>query len=358
MTTLAPARLRALRRALLRWYDAHARDLPWRRTRDPYAIWVSEVMCQQTRVETAVPYFRRFMARFPTLADLARAEEGEVLALWSGLGYYRRARMLHAGVREVVARHGGAVPAGRAARRALPGVGPYTAGAIGSIAFGREEPAVDGNVARVLCRLALIDTPLGRADTERALWELAGRLVVGERPGALNQAVMELGARVCAPRRPACDACPARRRCGARARGAPESLPTPRPRRPPTPTPLVAVVARHRRDLFLVRSRDELYRGLWGVPVLAGSGRPRALAALRAAELSARLEPEPRGEVEHLLSHRRLEVTVWRARAARPLGPGPRRVPSGALDRLGVSRLTRKILEVASRRRPAGALRT
>ncbi|MBC7172514.1 MAG: A/G-specific adenine glycosylase, partial [Polyangiaceae bacterium] len=210
----------SIRSALLEWFDRAQRDLPWRRTLDPYAIWVSEVMLQQTRVETVIPYYERFLTRFPTPAALAEAEEDAVLAAWSGLGYYRRARMLHAGAREVVATYGGAVPEAREARLALPGVGRYTAGAIGSIAFGKPEPIVDGNVARVLSRVRFIETPPGRADTERRLWDEAERLVYGERPGALNQALMELGATVCTPSSPRCTECPIARACAARSKGA------------------------------------------------------------------------------------------------------------------------------------------
>ena len=154
-----------IRQKLLGWYDKAARDLPWRHTRDPYAVWVSEVMLQQTRVETVIPYFQRFLKSFPTPHALAEADEDTVLSHWSGLGYYRRARLLHAGVREVVAQYGGAVPEDWEARRALPGVGRYTAGAIGSIAFDKEEPIVDGNVTRVLARLLRVKTPVGTSAT-------------------------------------------------------------------------------------------------------------------------------------------------------------------------------------------------
>nr|MDQ3035848.1 A/G-specific adenine glycosylase [Myxococcota bacterium] len=205
------------RAALLRWYDASARDLPWRRTRDPYAIWVSEIMLQQTRVPTALRYYDRFLARFPDAHALAAASEDDVLSMWSGLGYYRRARLLHRGVREVVARYDGRVPEDAEARRALPGIGRYTAGAIGSIAFDREEALVDGNVARVLARLRGIDTPLGRADTESRLWSEAESLVRGPRPGALNQSLMELGATICTPSSPRCEHCPVAASCVARA---------------------------------------------------------------------------------------------------------------------------------------------
>jgi A/G-specific adenine glycosylase len=158
----------ALRKKLLAWYDEAARDLPWRHTRDPYAIWVSEVMLQQTRVETVIPYYRRFLHRFPTPRTLAEADEDAVLSQWSGLGYYRRARLLHAGVREVVAQYGGRVPEDANARRRLPGVGRYTAGAIGSIAFDKEEPVVDGNVTRVLARVFRIETPVDAAALGRS----------------------------------------------------------------------------------------------------------------------------------------------------------------------------------------------
>ncbi len=233
----------AIRQKLLGWYDEAARDLPWRQTRDPYAIWVSEVMLQQTRVETVIPYYERFLASFPTPRDLAEADEDTVLSHWSGLGYYRRARLLHAGVREVVAQYGGQVPEDAEARRALPGVGRYTAGAIGSIAFDKEEPIVDGNVTRVLARLFRIGTPVGSAVTSKRIWEEAARLVPGVRPGAFNQALMELGATVCTPKQPSCESCPVADYCEARAHGEVDALPVPRPRKSPIQVKLAAVVA-------------------------------------------------------------------------------------------------------------------
>ena len=344
------------RRALLAWYDENRRDLPWRRTRDPYAIWVSEIMLQQTRVETVVPYYERFLERFPTPADLAAAPEDEVLASWSGLGYYRRARLLHAGVREVVERYGGRVPEDASARRSLPGVGRYTAGAIGSIAFGREEALVDGNVARVLSRLHGIDTPLGRAETERALWSRAEALVRGARPGDLNQALMELGARVCLPRGARCDECPLRSWCGARHDGRVEELPVPRPKKAPKRVKLGAVVAlRGGERVGLVKSSGGLFGGLYGVPTAEGHGRDAARRALKDASMSARLDREPSGRLEHVLSHRRLDVEVWRAVGA-SLEPDERRrlVPLGELDGLGTSTLTRRILAVATDRARTG----
>lgn len=337
--------LRELRDALLRWYDRSARDLPWRRTRDPYAIWVSEVMLQQTRVETVIPYFERFMARFPTPAALAEADEDAVLAAFSGLGYYRRARLLHAGVRDVVARYGGQVPEDAEERRSLPGIGRYTAGAIGSIAFDRPEPLVDGNVARVMARVLGIDTPLGAAATEKRLWAEAEKLVVGERPGDLNQALMELGATVCTPKSPRCEACPIEARCEARRTGRVETLPVPKTRRDPTKVRLAAVVAFEDGRFWLVRSADGLFRGLFGLP-MATSVLPDE--ALRDAGITASTIDGPVSEVSHVLSHRHLTVEVHRARGAKAEVSRDRRcVDTKELETLGVSTLTRKLLHAA-----------
>jgi A/G-specific adenine glycosylase len=201
-----------LRAALLAWYDRHRRDLPWRRTRDPYAIWVSEIMLQQTRVAVVVDRWREFMACFPTVFALAAATEQDVLALWSGLGYYRRARMLHKAA-QAVATAGGAMPTTSAELRKLPGVGSYTAAAVASIACGERIAVVDGNVERVLCRLAGWDAKGGH---ERKVQELAARLVDEDRPGDFNEAMMELGAIVCLPRNPQCLVCPLAGSCKTR----------------------------------------------------------------------------------------------------------------------------------------------
>jgi len=194
---------------LLRWYRAHRRDLPWRRTRDPYAIWVSEVMLQQTRVETVVPYYERFLRAFPTPAALAEADASQVLAMWSGLGYYRRARLLHQGARAVAGR-----PMPTSARELLtvPGIGRYTAGAIASIAHGEVAPLVDGNVARVIARLFALREDVSHGAGRERVWSLAAELLAepdaSADPGAFNQSLMELGARICVPREPRCSACP------------------------------------------------------------------------------------------------------------------------------------------------------
>lgn len=344
---------RALREGLLAWYDEHHRDLPWRRSRDPYAIWVSEVMAQQTRIDTVIPYYQRFLARFPTVGALAAAEEDEVLGQWSGLGYYRRARLLHAGAQAVVREHGGEIPAEAAARRALPGVGRYTAGAIGSIAFGREEAVVDGNVARVLARIFRVDTPLGESRTDKRLWAIADELVRGPRPGDFNQAMMELGATVCTPRSAACLVCPLAETCAARAEGREHELPVPKKKKPPRAVSLVAVVARRGGSTWLERSGERLFGGLWMVPTAeVEEGASDATLAqtarelLRARGIRARLSSS-RGDVRHVLSHRKLTVRVLSATHASGVETETLRcLNAAARAEVGVARLTEKILAV------------
>jgi A/G-specific adenine glycosylase len=337
-----------IRQKLLGWYDKTGRDLPWRHTRDPYAVWVSEVMLQQTRVETVIPYYQRFLNSFPTARALAAADEDTVLSHWSGLGYYRRARLLHAGVREVVARYDGNVPEAADARRALPGVGRYTAGAIGSIAFDKEEPIVDGNVTRVLARVFRIETPVGAAATTNRLWEEAARLVPGERPGDLNQAVMELGATVCTPKQPRCNACPVAEDCAAFVHREVELLPVKRERKAPTALKRTAVVATRGRGtgrtVWLVKGDQPLFGGLWGVPMAEGSAR----TILKESGLQARLGSGPVGEVEHVLTHRRMLIKVYRASAARGTeSETRRRFGANDLESVGISTLTRKVLTSA-----------
>ncbi len=337
-----------IRRDLLRWYDGAARDLPWRRTRDPYAIWVSEVMLQQTRVETVIPYYERFLERFPTPQALAEADEDTVLSHWSGLGYYRRARLLHAGVREVVAQYGGKVPEDAQRRLDLPGVGRYTAGAIGSIAFDKEEPIVDGNVTRVLARVFGVRTPVGSSETTRRLWELAAQLVPGQRPGAFNQALMELGATLCTPKQAACDACPLVEHCEAHARGELDELPLSKPRKAPIEFRLTAVVASSgrgtARSVWLTKGDAALFGGLWGVPMTEGPPRD----ALRRAGVRARLQAAAVGQVDHVLTHRHMRIDVFRATGARAEASASRRsFTAPELARVGISSLTKKLLAAA-----------
>jgi A/G-specific adenine glycosylase len=219
---------------LLAWYERNQRRLPWRDSNDPYAIWVSEVMLQQTRVQTAEPYFHRFMSRFPDLVSLSQSRMQPILKLWEGLGYYRRARHLHAAARIVVAEHNARVPADPAVFQSLPGVGPYICAAVMSIAFDRPLAVVDGNVKRVLSRLMLLDAPVNRPAAHRYFQRMADRLLLADAPGTHNQAVMELGALVCRPRTPQCPACPLATLCSAHEQGRQLAYPVrdkrPRPR--------------------------------------------------------------------------------------------------------------------------------
>jgi A/G-specific adenine glycosylase len=211
---------------LLAWYDANRRELPWRETTDPYAIWVSEVMLQQTQVSRVVDYWPRFLERFPTVAALAESSADDVLGLWSGLGYYRRARLLREAAREIAGSRGGSIPTSAAELRELPGMGEYTASAVASIAFAEPVPVVDANVARVLARVLAIEGDVRRGDARRAVREGAQELLDRHRPGDYNQAVMELGALVCTPVNPDCGSCPVAAMCRAAARGEPTAFPT------------------------------------------------------------------------------------------------------------------------------------
>ena len=261
-TTLDPRRLRTL---LLEHYDAHRRDLPWRESREPYRVWVSEIMLQQTRVETAIPYYRRWMERFPTVEALADGDEETVLKAWEGLGYYSRARNLRRSALIVRERLGGVLPQDSRSLKKLPGIGEYSAGAIASIAYGEVVPAVDGNVRRVLSRLFDLADP-----TDVSLRTLAGELVDPDRPGDWNQALMELGATICTPRAPRCEACPLTGDCRALAEGTQELRPTSK-RRPLKRTVSYAVlVARNPAgELLMVRRPpDGLLGGLWEFPAV------------------------------------------------------------------------------------------
>jgi A/G-specific adenine glycosylase len=363
-----------LKRDLLAWYaTAHtraARDLPWRKTRDPYAIWVSDTMLQQTRVATAIPYWERFLRELPTVYSLAEAPEERVLALWSGLGYYRRARMLHAAAKRVVSSYEGRLPRDAEALRALEGIGDYTAGAVASIAFKQRVAAVDGNVARVLTRVLAIEdareSPKGKARVRAAADALAA-IDEGD-PGDWTQALMELGALVCTPRQPRCRDCPVRARCAAFARGIAADL----PRKAPSGSgngygnvrasaqPVVHLVAivlssgrADRRAVLLARRRaDALFGGLWEPPLAPRSGA-RALAARLGVKLGVL---EKAGDVVHVLSHRRMHVRVLRGPLPRKRTfalPGPdyaaiERVPYREIPTRAHATLTRKVLDVAN----------
>ncbi|GLX66180.1 A/G-specific adenine glycosylase [Paenibacillus glycanilyticus] len=260
-------------RELLTWYRRIKRDLPWRMNQDPYRVWVSEIMLQQTRVDTVIPYYERFMNKFPTVRALAEAPEEEVLKCWEGLGYYSRARNLQAGAREVVQRYGGIVPDDKAAVAGLKGVGPYTTGAIMSIAFNRPEPAVDGNVMRVLSRYFCLEDDIAKPATRVGIEKLAQSLIPKGAAGDFNQALMELGALVCTPKSPSCLPCPVMEHCSARWAGRETELPIKTKAKPPRPEKRVAVIITGTgayEGKILVRQRPDtgLLAQMWELPHL------------------------------------------------------------------------------------------
>ncbi|MFO0601701.1 MAG: A/G-specific adenine glycosylase [Polyangiales bacterium] len=328
------------RDALLRWYDGAARKLPWREARDPWATWVSEVMLQQTRVETVIPYYERFLLRFPTPAALAAAGEADVLALWSGLGYYRRARLLHAGARRVAEAHGGEIPRDHAALRALPGVGDYTAGAVGSIAFGLRVPLVDGNVERVLTRLHAVGGDPRAPAVRKRLWALAARYADHPRPGDVNQSLMELGATVCAPTSPRCLVCPVRSRCAAARAGEPERYPEKPPRAAPREERWHALVATRGERVWLVPSAMGRWEGMLIPPMQLAKGK--AAVKWGAKVTGARAM----GDVTHVLTHARMEIAVTAATLAQEPAEG-RLVAPEELASLAVPKVTRRVLSRA-----------
>ena len=299
-----------LRAAILAWYDADHRTMPWRSEPTPWRVWVSEIMLQQTRVESVIPYFHRFLARFPTPKALAAAPLDEVLGLWAGLGYYSRARNLHAAAQQVVAQHQGQIPNDPDAFLALKGVGRYTCGAVMSIAFGRDEPVLDGNVMRVLCRVDHVEVNPRTSATQRQLWARSAALVKGERPGDFNQALMELGAVICTPKQPQCGRCPIHMACGAYQMGDAERLPI-RPKRKARPREVrIAGLSRDAQGrIWLVRRPLKgLLAGLWELPGLAVEAiDPRRLAEIG---LSA---TGPGTRIEHGFTHLIWEVHVFEA---------------------------------------------
>ncbi len=359
---VAPERREALRARLLEWYDRQKRDLPWRRTRDPYAIWLSEVMLQQTQVSTVIPYWERFLQRFPTVEALAAAPLPDVLAGWRGLGYYSRARNLHRAAQEVVARFGGKLPSTAAELLTLPGFGRYTAGAVASIAFGEPAPLVDGNVARVLSRLFEVEGAPGDRPREARLWALATELVHGERPGDFNQALMEHGATVCRPEKPLCLLCPVREGCLAYLHGRVDELPPARVRAAPKRMTLAVAVWAHEGRLLLARRAEKgLFGGLWELPAAeVEDDTPDAESTSRLAEaLGVGLSTRGQlGTVRRQLTHRALSLRLLRVEGRKRPTEAPafrelRWCSPDEASALGMSTAMHKALEAAV---AAGAL--
>ena len=331
-TAVAPQAVAGL---LLTWYRRTRRCLPWRENRDPYRVWVSEIMLQQTQVERVKEFFRRFLVRFPTVECLAKAPEQDVLRLWEGLGYYRRARQLHAAAKEIVAEHAGEFPRSAAALRRIPGIGRYTAGAIASIAFGEREPIIEANSRRVFARLVGHEQPVGGTGDE-PLWQVAADLLPARDPGMFNQAVMDLGAIVCTPTQPLCDRCPLAAACTAHATGRTATIPVTAPRRATKGVRETAVVLRH-GDRVVVERRGagSWWEGLWDFPL--------ADAGWKAIRSDRRLT-----SLEYTVTHHRVTRRVVERSLTRlpETGRHRRLVTLAALGRLAMTAPGRRIAKL------------
>ncbi len=332
---------------ILDWYRANRRELPWRDTGDPYRIWISEVMLQQTRVGTVIPYYERFLARFPDITALAAASREEVLATWVGLGYYRRARMMHDAARRVENELGGRWPPGYAGILALPGIGEYTAAAIASIAFDEPRVALDGNAFRVLARLAEERRDIRSASAKRSLAGIGGGLMQATQPGergAFTQALMELGATVCVPRAPACPQCPWMHSCAARTAGTAADLPAKGATGAARKTALSIAVAR-RDGRVLVRQRPPdagIMPGFWELPTIEG-----AAESLVGPGPLVSVSPRRLGRFSHAITSTQFDCRVHHATARRDPGPGYRWLADSDLGSVPLSTITRKALRVA-----------
>src|SRR2546427_4271479 len=318
-----------VRSRLLAWYAANRRDLPWRRTRDPYRILVAEYLLQRTRIASGTPYYERFLVRFPTVQDLAAASLDDVLAVWEGLGFYGRAERLHAAARAIVAEHDGKVPPSYDALAALPGIGPYTAGAIASIAFGIAAPAVDGNVLRVLARLFRIREDVAMLVVHRRIVELAATLVSRDAPGSFNQAIMELGATICTPTRPACDRCPLESQCLARAAGEERKIPMTANRKKPRAVPVAfALIEANGHVLLVRRESGTLLGGLWALPggeVPSRASERTSLPMLVKKQTGSVIQVGPRwSPVDRTFSHRKWSGSIYRCSPTRHPSTGER----------------------------------
>ncbi|MCL4141829.1 UNVERIFIED_CONTAM: hypothetical protein GTU68_013035, partial [Idotea baltica] len=352
---LNPTRAKQLRANLAAWFAQERRELPWRENRDPYRIWISEAMLQQTRVETVIAYFERFLARFPRIEDLAGADEDDVLGLWSGLGYYSRARKLREAAIAVVRDHCGEFPRTRADALALPGVGPYTAGAVLSIAFDLPEPLVDGNVQRVFARLFALRDVAGGGPLQKKLWAFAEQLVPKDGgAGDWNQSLMELGATVCTPREPRCDSCPVAKLCRAKELGIARELPVPAPRKKPTDVKLQIFVAARAGELLLEKRPPKgRMAGLWQFPTLETSPGD-ALFPTEFDGAAERLKPgDSIGELRHAITRYAIRAEILAAEMA---GRLPANWRWFQLDELAEAPLTGMAKKVLAKREKAKSL--
>ena len=346
-------------RSVVDWYDAGHRKLPWRETRDPYRIWISEIMLQQTRAETVVSYYERFLACYPTVQALALSDEQELLKCWEGLGYYSRARSLRLAALEIVKAYGGELPADVQKLRALPGIGDYTAGAIASIAFGIPAAAVDGNVERVLCRYDAVQEEVGTPAVRRRIAARAQELVPADRPGAFANAMMELGATVCTPRNPACLMCPVRDGCRGLAQGLAAELPRKARKKPQRVERRAVLLVLAEGRVLVVQRWEKLLGGLYVFPdVLLGDGPadPSALCAQMDALGLETAYDGALGSARHVFTHIIWEMEIF-ALAARRCGPvdGGRWVTAQELSGLPLPTAVKAARAHAMRRLKGGA---
>ena len=363
---LSGRELAIFRKQLLEWFRQFQRDLPWRRTTDPYRIWLSEIMLQQTRVAAAIPYYERFLQRFPDVHALAAAPQEEVLRLWSGLGYYRRARNLQKAAQQIVAKHGGQFPARLDDVLALPGVGNYTAAAILSIGFGEKHAVLDGNVARVVARLGAIRGDLREPQRWQELQKNADRLLEPKSPGDWNQAVMELGATLCTPKSPQCLLCPVAQFCEGRKLGIAECLPEKRKKRATVEVTLAAAVfadgngqtvllppPKNTREKASADHVPTLVSKMWHFPTLAVTGEPAGnlIAFLRKmlpGVQSRKWQLVPAAKVRHAVTYRAITLFPFLINVKKlPRILGAKQVPLGDITNLPVSNLTRKAARAA-----------
>lgn len=365
MLTGAP--LSRFRKNLLGWFAEFQRDLPWRRTRDPYRIWLSEIMLQQTRVAAAIPYYERFLERFPSVETLARAPQEEVLRLWSGLGYYSRARNLQKAAQEIVAKHASVFPREPAEALALPGVGAYTAAAILSIAYQKKLAVLDGNVARVLARLNAVRGDLRGNGTWQKLQKTANHLLQERTPGDWNQAMMELGATLCTPRSPQCLLCPVSEFCEARKLGLADVIPEKRVKRSMVEITLASLVLVDARGKTLLlappkpagksKSSDDVHTlvsRMWHFPTIASPQSRAATELKKFAEdsvfngRSLRTELSPLKKVRHAVTYRSITIFPFRTEVEKlPQVSGARALPLSDLSAVAISNLTRKVARAA-----------
>jgi A/G-specific adenine glycosylase len=358
--------LAKFRKQLLGWFRQFQRDLPWRRTRDPYRIWLSEIMLQQTRVAAAIPYYERFLQRFPDVQALAAAPPEEVLRLWSGLGYYSRARNLQKAAQQIIAKHAGQFPTRMDEALALPGIGNYTAAAILSIAFGEKHAVLDGNVARVLARLGAIRDDLREAQRWQELQKKADRLLEPKSPGDWNQAMMELGATLCTPKSPQCLLCPVAQFCEGRRLGIAESLPEKRKKRATVEVTLAAAVfadgegqtllfppPKNTKEKAPADHVPALVSRMWHFPTLSVTGEPAAKLIAYLHKLipdvrDRKWQLVPAGKVRHAVTYRAITLLPFLLNVKKlPRVPGARQVPLGDISSLPVSNLTRKVARAA-----------